>query len=50
MPLSLGPLEFQADYTLYYQKGKETIVSAAPSKAEAQEMFEWLAKKVGLIP
>jgi len=50
MPLNLGPLELAADYTLYYQKGKETVLVAAPSKAEAEEMFEWLAKKVTLIP
>jgi hypothetical protein len=50
MPLNLGPLELQADYTLYYQKGKDTILVAAPNKADAEEMFEWLAKKVGLIP
>ena len=50
MPLNLGPLELAADYTLYYQKGKDTILVAAPNKADAEEMFEWLAKKVGLIP
>jgi len=46
LPLHIGNIEIAADYVLYYQKGKDTIIASAPNKDDVKELFAWLKDQV----
>lgn len=46
-----GPLIVKEDfrYEVEYRKGKDAIIARSPNLADAKDLFEWAALKVGLI-